>query len=162
MEKRIGKRDQKNKNIMHTDTPMTKTACPGLNPQHFTIPVPMSHHFQGSVSQIKKGIQEARRVTPEERAYTVKNLAKVTRFLMVMVITMYPRPAAIKTMPMALMKNIPPIKRGLTGVLLTRLAPAKKRLDTERKPRDCFIPTPHGSSPKNLPGSFNILVKVRK
>ena len=68
--------------------PTIRKTCGSLKPKLFIIPVPMSHHFHGSVSQKNNGTHEASSVTPEEKAYMLKNRLKVTRFPMNMAITM--------------------------------------------------------------------------
>jgi hypothetical protein len=68
---------QKIKTSRLKETAVTIRACFQLNPQPCTRPTAIRHHFQGSVSQIKLGIHEARRVTPEAKAYMLKNLVKV-------------------------------------------------------------------------------------
>ena len=83
----MGKTVQKNKTIVAMDIPMMTKTWVRLKPQFLIMPVPMSHHFQGSVIQKKKGTHEARSVTPEARAYMLKNRMKVTRRPMIMVIT---------------------------------------------------------------------------
>ena len=40
--------------------------------------MPIISHFQGSVIKINNGIQDARSVTPEANAYTLKNRRNVT------------------------------------------------------------------------------------
>lgn len=63
-----GKADKKNKIKTLKDNIMTRTACLQLKLQYLTIPIPTRHHFQGSVNQVKKGIQDAKSVSPEENA----------------------------------------------------------------------------------------------
>jgi hypothetical protein len=53
---------------MPMETPMTTTAWMHERRHDFVMPVPISHHFQGSVKIIKYGIQAASSVVPEEIA----------------------------------------------------------------------------------------------
>jgi hypothetical protein len=64
----MGRTDQKSKNITPMDTPIITRAWESLKPQPLIMPVPISHHFQGSVRYIKKGTQEASSVIPEAKA----------------------------------------------------------------------------------------------
>jgi len=64
----MGRTDQKSKNITPTDTPIIANAWDNLNPKPLIMPVPISHHFQGSVRYMKKGTQEASSVIPEAKA----------------------------------------------------------------------------------------------
>ena len=63
-----GKAVQKSRIIMPKDKPMIIIICQVLNLQDLAIPVAISHHFQGSVIQIKKGIHAASSVKPDENA----------------------------------------------------------------------------------------------
>jgi hypothetical protein len=123
------------------------------------MPRAISIHFQGSVNQINKGIQDARRVTPAAKAYTAKSLANVTRLPMAIDMTIKPIPAAPKGMVMELTNNMPAMRIGFSWIQV-RLAPVKKRLDMSRKPKGLPNPTSSGNSLKNCPGEPNIRVKV--
>ena len=58
-----------------------------LKPHPLTIQIKISAHFHGSVSQTKRGIQDANRVIAAAKANPEKSLANVTPLPMVMVIT---------------------------------------------------------------------------
>ena len=53
---------------MLIDKPMIMIICRLVNPHDLAMPVAISHHFQGSANQMKKGIHAANRVVPDENA----------------------------------------------------------------------------------------------
>jgi len=159
MEKINGPKDQKNNTRTNMESPIIRNACIHLNPHPLTMPVAMSSHFQGSVSQTNRGIQDASRVTPAVKAYTAKSLLNVARLPMVMVMAIKPIPAAIRGMPTAFISNMPAIRTGFS-LIQVRLAPVKNRLDISKKPKGFPNPTFSGNSPKNCLGEPNILVRA--
>ena len=90
--------------VQKIDAPITQIVFFVVKPKPRIMPVPASHHFQGSVKSIKKGTHAAIRVVPLENAYIVINLDMLTCFFMNMVDMIKLKNAAIKTIPMALIK----------------------------------------------------------
>ena len=74
------------------------------------MPMAMRSHFQGSVIQTNKGIQDANMVTPAAKANTAKSLVKLARLNIVMVIIRNAIPAVIKGMTSAFINNMPAIR----------------------------------------------------
>jgi len=122
---------------MPMDNPIITMACLHFNPHPLTMPTAMSTHFHGSVSQTKRGIQDASIVTPDEKAYTAKNLVKGTRLPpLVMAMTKNPVHAEIKVIETAFISNMPAMMNRLSRKQV-RLAPVKNKLDKIKKQKGC-------------------------
>ena len=90
--------------------PIIKIACIHLNPHALTMPMAMSNHFQGSVIQTNKGIQDANMVTPAAKANTANSLVKLTRLITVMVMIRNAVAAVTNGMAIAFISNMPAIR----------------------------------------------------